>query len=63
MKGYAAPCPPEGRHHYSFKVYALDKKLDTASMTRQKLLTAIEGHVLGQGELVGIVEKTNKIAP
>lgn len=54
--GYAGPCPPTGRHHYHFRVYALDKTLGKA-MTRSELLSAIKGHVLAQGDLVGTYQK------
>lgn len=53
--GYDGPCPPSGTHRYFFKVYALDTQLDMApkTATRKKVLSAIEGHVLAQGELMG----------
>ena len=52
--GYGGPCPPSGTHRYYFKVYALDEKLDLASSSRKKdLLTAMEGHILAEGQLMG----------
>ncbi len=51
---YGGPCPPGGTHRYFFKIYALDTMLDLeAGATKEKLLEAIEGHVLGMGELMG----------
>ncbi len=39
---------------YTFRLYALDMKLDLpAGATKAELLTAMEGHVLAGGELVG----------
>lgn len=53
--GYAGPCPPSGRPHwYQFTVYALDSSLDlTAGVAKTQVLTAVQGHVLAQGELSG----------
>jgi Raf kinase inhibitor-like YbhB/YbcL family protein len=52
--GYAGPCPPRGTHRYFFKVYALDTKLNLpAGETKERLLEAMEGHILGQGQLMG----------
>ena len=52
--GYGGPCPPSGTHRYFFKIYSLDTKLDLpAGATKSQLLKAMEGHILGQGELVG----------
>lgn len=52
--GYGAPCPPSGTHRYFFKIYALDMELDLAAgATKSDLLNAIEGHILGQGQLIG----------
>lgn len=52
--GYGGPCPPGGTHRYFFKLYALDTllKLPPAS-TKSQVLEAMEGHILGQGELMG----------
>ncbi len=52
--GYGGPCPPSGTHRYFFKIYALDTKLDLAAGAKKgELLKAMEGHVLGQGQLIG----------
>jgi Raf kinase inhibitor-like YbhB/YbcL family protein len=52
--GYGGPCPPRGTHRYFFKLYALDTVLglDTG-FTKGRLLRAMEGHVLDQGQLMG----------
>lgn len=54
--GYGGPCPPAGKpHHYHFRVYALDMKLQLADGARAADLTAaMQGHILAQGELVGV---------
>jgi Raf kinase inhibitor-like YbhB/YbcL family protein len=52
--GYIGPCPSSGTHRYFFKLYALDEKLNLpAGETKAKLLEAMEGHILGQGQLMG----------
>ncbi len=55
---YSGPCPATGRHHYSFKIYALDTKVDTAGLDKTKLEANMDGHILAQAELVGLYEKT-----
>jgi len=55
---YTGPCPPSGTHHYHFKVYALDTKLDLVTGTNKAtLLKAMEGHILSEGELIGLFKK------
>ncbi len=54
---WGGPCPPSGRHHYHFKVYALDAPVGSAGITKDALLAQIQGHVLAQGELVGTYQK------
>ena len=53
--GYRGPCPPgTSEHRYFFKLYALDTMLTLPSgANKQQLLDAMQGHILGQGELVG----------
>jgi Raf kinase inhibitor-like YbhB/YbcL family protein len=53
--GYYPPCPPSGSHKYTFKVYALDRLLDLPANTKKGgLQKAMQGHILAEGELVGI---------
>lgn len=53
--GYGGPAPPRGKpHRYFFRLYALDTVLDLPpGATRAQLLEAMQGHVLGEGELLG----------
>jgi len=54
---YGGPCPPSGEHRYFFKLYALDGKIEQAGLDKEALLKAMEGHILSQGELVGLYKK------
>jgi hypothetical protein len=51
--GYTPPCPPGGTHRYFFKLYVLDVAIDAAGLGKDQLLTAMQGHILAQGELMG----------
>ncbi|WP_456443630.1 YbhB/YbcL family Raf kinase inhibitor-like protein [Caldithrix abyssi] len=52
--GYGGPCPPGGTHRYFFKLYALDTKLDLpAGATKAQLLKAMNGHIVGEAQLMG----------
>ena len=52
--GYGGPCPPGGTHRYFFKLYALDTVLGLdAGAGKKQVLTAMEGHVLAEAELMG----------
>lgn len=51
---YGGPCPPSGVHHYRFKLYALDAKLELGISSKQGLEEAMKNHLLAQTELVGL---------
>lgn len=54
-KQWGGPCPPSGKHKYVFTLYALDTKLDIAgNITKEKLLKAMENHIISQTQLVGL---------
>lgn len=57
--GYGGPCPPSGRpHQYRFTVYGLDRMLDLkAGASKKQVLEAMEGHILGQGQLTGSFQR------
>lgn len=58
--GYGGPAPPKGHgvHHYHFKLYALDAALNGhPGVTKPQLLTAMQGHIVAQGELMGTYER------
>lgn len=58
--GYFGPRPPVGdpAHHYHFQVFALDTRLDLpAGADRMQLLTAMSGHILSVGDLMGSYER------
>jgi Raf kinase inhibitor-like YbhB/YbcL family protein len=60
--GYGGPCPPSGVHHYHFMLSALD----TASLglqpgaTKADVEKAMQGHVVGTAELVGLYQRQPK---
>ena len=60
--GYAGPCPPTGAHHYHFKLLALD--VDTIGVqqgaARADVEKAMQGHVIGTAETVGLYQKQPK---
>jgi Raf kinase inhibitor-like YbhB/YbcL family protein len=57
--GYSGPCPDAGStHHYAITVYALDTKLGLPANTKgRQLLTAIDGHILARGRILGAYGK------
>ena len=61
-KDYGGPCPPSGTHHYFFKIYALDEKLNLKEgITKKDLEKAMEGHILDRAELIGLYKKKKSL--
>jgi len=52
--GYGGPAPPDKRHTYVFKLYALDITLDLPDKsTKADVEKAMEGHIIEQTQLTG----------
>jgi Raf kinase inhibitor-like YbhB/YbcL family protein len=53
--GYGGPAPPDKRHTYVFKLYALDCELELAGAeaTKADVEKAMEGHIIEQATLTG----------
>jgi len=52
--GYGGPAPPNGRHTYIFKGYALDVKLDLKEgYSKQELENAMKSHIIAEAKLTG----------
>jgi Raf kinase inhibitor-like YbhB/YbcL family protein len=55
---WGGPCPPIGRHRYFHKLFALDTVLgDLREPTKAQLEAAMQGHILGQAQLVATYQK------
>ncbi len=58
-RDYGGPCPPSGTHRYFFKIYSLDTTLNLKEGISIKALEkAMQGHILGQAELIGLYKKS-----
>ena len=54
---YGGPAPPDGRHTYVFKGYALDIILDLdEGYSKQELEDAMKGHIITEAKLTGTYE-------
>jgi len=52
--GYGGPAPPDKRHTYVFKLYALDSMLDLPDeSSKADVEKAMEGHIIEQAILTG----------
>ena len=52
--GYGGPAPPDKRHTYVFKAYALDVELDLKEgYSKQELEDAMESHIIAEAKLTG----------
>ncbi|KAI3908559.1 hypothetical protein MKX01_009361 [Papaver californicum] len=53
VPGWRVPKLPEHGHRFEFKLYALDDLMHLGhKVTKEKLIEAVEGHVLGEADLV-----------
>lgn len=56
--GYGGPCPPSGTHHYQFKLYALETKLEIGKENEKaQLESAMKGHIIEETKLVGLYKR------
>ena len=52
--GYGGPAPPNGRHTYIFKAYALDTTPELKEgYSKQELEIAMKGHIITEAKLTG----------
>ena len=52
--GYGGPAPPDKRHTYIFKAYALDMELELKEgFSKQELEDAMKDHILAEAKLTG----------
>ena len=52
--GYGGPAPPDGRHTYIFKAYALDTELELKEgFSKQELEDVMKDHILAEAKLTG----------
>ena len=57
---YEGPCPPAGgdEHHYYFRLYALDQRLDLLpGATRAQVLDALQGRIVAQTEAIATFQR------
>lgn len=53
-----APCPPSWTHRYSFKVFALDTKLNLNNwFSKDEITKSMENHILEKKELIWLYKK------
>ena len=52
--GYGGPAPPDKRHTYIFKAYALDTELELKEgYSKQELENAMKDHIIAEAKLTG----------
>ena len=52
--GYGGPAPPDKEHTYIFKLYALDKKLDSVKgSTKKQIEEDMKNHIIAETKLKG----------
>ncbi|MBF0385043.1 MAG: YbhB/YbcL family Raf kinase inhibitor-like protein [Candidatus Omnitrophica bacterium] len=58
-QSFGGPCPPDGKHRYFFKLYALDVYFGLIEQIPDKIALEkfMEGHVVDKAELIGLYQK------
>lgn len=57
-QNYNGPCPPDRKHRYFFKLFAVDSTLELEEKAKKpELEKAMEGHILEGAELMGTYER------
>ena len=52
---YGGPCPPDRKHRYFFKLYALNTLLELSNgATKEKIQQAMKGQIVAEAELIGL---------
>ena len=52
--GYGGPAPPDKRHTYSFRAYALNAEIELGEgFSKQELMDAMKGHIIAEAKLTG----------
>ena len=55
---WGGPCPSSGNHRYTFKIIALDTKLEVPDESNRQIVeAATRGHILDQTTLVGLYSR------
>lgn len=55
---YTGPCPPDKRHRYFYRLYALDCLLPLAEgATKEEVISSMKGHVIAEAELMGTYQR------
>jgi len=58
---YGGPCPPTRPHKYALIIYALDVRLTLDPKSgKAELEKAMEGHIMAQGQLMGVYKREKK---
>lgn len=58
---YGGPCPPNNKHRYYFKLYALDTELNlSGKATKADIEKTMEDHILAKAELIGTYDRKKR---